>query len=705
MSEVLNNIRKYFSNSDTILGVGVVFILALIVIPLPGQILDLLISISLLSSMLILMTTLSSKGPADFTAFPTVLLVTTIYRLAVNVATTRMILTQGDASDSALIEAFGTFVVGGAGTTSLVVGIIIFIVLTLVQILVITKGATRVSEVAARFALDSMVGKQMAIDADMTAGYIDEAEARRRREELQTEMNFYGAMDGASKFVQGDVRLGLVLTFINIIGGLIVGTTIMGDSFGSALETYTKFTIGDGLVSQIPALLISTGTGVIITRAVGQGALPDEINKQLLSNPGTLYVTGGILAASGLIPGFPTVAMFAIGGLLIFLGTRVDRGKKTEAELEEKQREKQAEEKKPESYMEHLKTDPLEVEVGYNLIPLVDPKAGGTLLEQISKLRRRFASESGLIVPPVRIKDNMSLEPGEYTIRLQGSVIASSKLEADKLLAINTGRATGELEGTETVKEPTYHMDAHWIDPSRKAEAEGLQYDVVDPSTVIATQLSDIIYRNSQEIMGRQEVKNILDSVRQDNPVVVDEVLNEKKIPIGRIQGVLQHLLKEGVSIRNMTRILESVANHYESSHGDPEMIAEMVRLSLKRQIVSEYLDENKVLHCVTIDPSLDRKLRDGISHDPQDGLIMTLKPDVQVAVRDALIEEFQQARTKIPVPVFLCSKPVRPGVFYLLESGRPEKDFAVIAHEEIPKETEVQVMGQVSLKKQEQTV
>ena len=688
------------------MGLGVVFVLALIIIPLPGFILDGLIVVSVLSGMLILMTALSTNSPAEFSVFPTLLLVTTIYRLAVNVSTTRMILSSGEESDSAMIEAFGTFVVGGGGSTgSYVIGVIIFLILTLMQILVITKGATRVSEVAARFALDSLPGKQLAIDSDLAAGHISESDARERREVLQREMAFYGAMDGASKFVQGDVRLGLVITAINIVGGLIVGVSIYGESFTDALAMYTKFTIGDGLVSQIPALLISTATGIVVSRSSSESSFPAEMKEQIFANPQVLYVTGGVLILAGFIPGFPTIAMLAIGGLFIYLGTRIDKDSKTfkEREAQAEEDAAAAEDKKPESYIQHLRTEPLEVEIGYNLIPLVDPKAGGTMLDQISRLRRRFAMESGLIVPPVRIRDNMNLDPGEYAIRIHGSIIGSSRLEPDKLMAIDTGRVVQKLEG-EVFTEPTYNLNATWIDADRKGEAEGLGYDVVDPSTVIATHLSSLIQQNSQEIMGRQEIKSIVDSIREDYPVVVDEVFNEKKITLGQVQGVLQSLLKEGVSIRNMVRILESISNNAERSQGDVHLLTEGVRHALRRQIVGEYADENKRVHCVILDPAIEKRLREGIMRDPEEGLVMALKPEFQIALQDALSEEYRRLNQSGYQPVFVTSRAVRSGVFHILERLIPTRNFAVLAHEEFPGDLEPEIVGQVSLKSKEES-
>ena len=697
---MLDKIRPFFNNNDVLLGLGVVFVLGLIVVPLPGPALDALLIISLMSGMLVLLSALSSKSPAEFTVFPTVLLITTLYRLAVNVSTTRMILTSQQGSTSKLIDAFGTFVLGGVTDAgAYVVGVIIFLIITLVQILVITKGATRVSEVAARFTLDSLPGKQLAIDSDLAAGYIDEGEARKRRENLQKEMAFYGAMDGASKFVQGDVRVGLIITAVNIVGGLVVGMVFRGADFTSALATYTKFTIGDGLVASIPALLITTATGIIVTRSVGDESLPEDMRNQMFANPRTLYVIGGMLILGGFIPGFPLIALSAIGGGLIFLGIQIEKKSRMELEKDIKEKGEKAEERRPESYLEHLRTEPLEVEIGYNLIPLVDPKSGGTLLDQISRLRRRFAMDSGLIVPPVRIRDNMNLEPGDYAIKLHGSIIAQSTLEPDKLMAIDTGKVTEPIQGVEEFQEPTYNLKAFWIETDSKSEAESGGYDVVDPATVIATHLSNVISQNSSEIMGRQEIKSILDSIREDNPVVVDEVLGEKKLALGQIQSVLQSLLKEGVAIRNMTRILETIANNADRCQGDPYLLTEAVRQALRRQIVGDYADENGTLRCITTEPAVDRRLREGIHRDPEEGFVMALKPDFQNALRDALAEEYQRAQEAGIQPVFLCSRAIRAGIFSILERIFPSRGFAVIAHEEIPPDVTIEAIGQVSVR------
>lgn len=704
---MLEQIRLNLRNADTILGLGVIAVFSLIVIPLPGLVLDALIAVSLLTGLLILLTALASKGPADFTVFPTILLVSTIFRLALNVSSTRMILSKGGEADSALINAFGTFVVGGGGSTgSFVIGAVIFLILILVQIMVITKGATRVSEVAARFALDGMTGKQMAIDTDLQNGHITEADARKRREELHKESQFYGAMDGASKFVQGDVRVGLIITAINVIGGLIIGITIRGESFTDALALYTKFTIGDGLVNQLPALMISTATGIIVTRSVGDGTLPADIQKQLLRNPQILYVVGSVMVLSGLLPGFPIFSLWACGGFLLYLGYKMDRALKQDKQEEVRKEKEKVEERKPESYIQQAKTEKLGVEIGYNLIPLVDPKSGGTLLDQISRLRGKFAREMGLIVPPVRIRDNMSLQPNQYHVRLDGDVVGDFTLKPDHLIAINSGRVTEPLRGAEEFNEPTFNMRAAWITPEQKADAENWGYDVVDASTVIATHLSNLIQKSSADIMGRQEIKEILDSIQQDHPVIVREVLEERKVPMGRIQEVLKLLLRENVSIRNMVRILEVIAGQAERlPQWDPYIVCEAVRFALRRQIVTEYVHDG-ALQAITVSPDIERRIRDAIHADPQEGYILALKPDLNLAIRDAFIAEYQGSAQKQRIPVFMSSRVIRGPLFDFLLRFLPQGSFAVLAHEEVPQGSgiKMEIVGQVALQRQEAT-
>ena len=702
--DFVSNLRRHISNSDVILGLGLLLIMILIVIPMPGYLLDGLIVVSIFSALLIILTSMTARRPSDFSVFPTLLLISTIFRLALNIATTRMILSYGETASSKMIEVFGTFVVGGnSGPGSYVIGIIIFVALTLVQLLVITKGATRVSEVAARFTLDSLPGRQLAIDSDVAAGHLGQEEARERREVLQSEMSFYGAMDGASKFVQGDARFSIVMIVVNILGGLVVGVSIRNESFMDALALYTRFTIGDGLVAGIPSLLISTATGVIVSRSVGREALPLEIKKQLISNPTVLYVISVILILAGFLPGFPFIALTGLGLLMFFVAIQLDNRKQLLAEgktaADESEREKEPEkETKMEDLLQQMKTETLELQVGYNLIPLVDKKQGGTLLDQITRLRRRFAVEQGLIIPPIRIRDNMGLEADEYLVLLHGSGLARAMVETDKLLAIRGQKVTTELDYP-VIREPSFGLPAYWIDPDEKGKAEELHYDVVDASTVIATNLSKVISENSSEILGRMEVKSILDSVKEENTVVVDEILGEKKVSVGLIQKILQNLLKEGVPIRNMVRILESIGNYSESTNNDPLLLTEHVRQSLRRQIAGLYMDAGNTLNVILVEGKLEMKIREGTQRDPEEGFIITLRPDAHIQIREALIEEYRNALNQGLFPVFLVSRSIRPVVYSLLERVLSARNFAVLSQEEVGPDAKMTVFSTAKLK------
>jgi flagellar biosynthesis protein FlhA len=493
------------------LGIAVICVVMMLIVPMPGMILDSLIAVSLTIGLMILLTSMSVGSPADFSVFPTLLLATTVFRLALNVSTTRMILTKGSDADSYIIEAFSSFVLGGGtGQGRLVLGLIIYLILILVQIMVITKGATRISEVAARFTLDALPGKQLSVDNELSANLITEEEARAKRKKIDDEANFYGAMDGASKFVQGDVRVGLIITAINMIGGFIVGMAIHGDKFNEALNIYISFTIGDGLVSQIPALLITTATGMIVTRAVGEKDMPTEIKEQLLQNPNILWVVGGSLIASSLVPGFPTLTLIIIGSMIVTLAYVVQTKQTKEKEMEKISKEEiDTGPRKPADYVGYVKVDPLEIELGYSLTPLVNPKRGGTLLEQIANLREKFASEMGLIVPPIRIRDNMELAPELYVIKVLGTQVAMGEIQAEKLMAMDTGKATDEIDGTKFT-EPTYKKPAIWIDLDKRQEAEMKGYSVVAPETILITHLTEIINSHASELLGRQQVQLII---------------------------------------------------------------------------------------------------------------------------------------------------------------------------------------------------
>jgi flagellar biosynthesis protein FlhA len=692
--------KKWYNQSDIILGVGVIAIVSMLIIPLPGIILDILLILSLALGLIILLTSLSVKEPSDFSIFPSLLLISTIFRLALNVSTTRQILSQGASFNSHIIEAFGTFVVGGGtGLGKYVVGFIIFLILTIVQIIVITKGATRISEVAARFTLDALPGKQMAIDTEVSSGNINEEEAKKRRKKIQREVDFYGAMDGASKFVQGDVRAGLIITAINLIGGIIIGSSIRGESFVQAVETYSKFTIGDGLVSQIPGLLATTATGMIVTRAGSELELADEFKNQLFSNPKTLYLVGGSLALAALIPGLPFLPLIFFSSGLIYLAYTIDQNAKDSlAEIERKETAGKSE-KKPDYYKE-LRTDPIEVELGLNLVPLVDTNQGGILLDQISNLRRRFAIDTGLVIPAVRILDNLELEQDTYAIKIHGVIMGQSKIKTDKLMALDNGKRSGEIIKGEEFIEPTFGYKAIWIDANDKIEAENRGYTVVDSSTVIVTHLKEIIANQAASVLGREEVKNLIEHQKTTHPTLVQE-LEDKKIGIGLVQQVLQNLLREGLGIRNLSAILESIANN-ESRSRDPFFLSENVRQTISKQIVNEYISQDGKLHVVTLDPRVSDRLNKGLVVDPIEGSLISIPPDYYNKLIEAIAREYNRFHQEGKFPIYVVGRPIRLAFSYLLAKEFPPRNFAVLAIEEIQSSTKTVMDGVINVQSSE---
>ncbi len=674
----------WMQKTDILMGIGIIAVVAMLVIPLPTFLLDLLMAISIMVGLLILMIVMFVNRAFDFSVFPSLLLVTTVFRLALNVSSTRLILLNGAAFDGKIVRTFGEFVVGG----NYVVGFIIFIILVAVQFIVITKGATRTAEVAARFTLDAMPGKQMSIDADLSNGLITEDEARTRREEIRKEADFYGAMDGASKFVQGDVRVGIVITIINIIGGFIVGMVMRGETFQVALQTYTLLSIGDGLVAQIPSLLVTTATGIIVTRAISRENLGDDIADQLGSQPRALYITAGALGASVFIPGFPKIPLILLAAGLTALGFILTRTREEDRLLAEKQEKETAmKEHKPESVLPLIQVDPLEVEIGYNLIPLVDPEQGGTLLERVTNIRRRSALDMGLIVPPIRIRDNMELEPATYAILIKGVEVGRGELLVDRLMAMDPGTVVDKIEGEEFI-EPVFGLTAIWIDPEVRDTAESRGYTVVDCPTIVATHLTEVIKRHADEILGRQEVQKLIDNVREDYPAVVDEI--NEKMSLGEIQRVLQNLLRERISIRNMVTILETLASYGDHTK-DPGLLTEFVRTGLARQITSDYTDETNTLSVITVDPEIETIIRGSIHEDPVEGLVLGLDPQTHDTIVQSFLNAYRRSREMGFQPVYLVSPQIRSVTFTLLEREIP--DPVVLSYNEISNTVKVNVV------------
>ncbi len=677
---------QWMQKSDILMGIGVVAVVVMLIIPLPTFLLDFFLAVSIMSGMLILMIVMFIGRTFDFSVFPSLLLITTVFRLALNVSSTRLILLQGAAFDGKIIRAFGEFVVGG----NYVVGFIIFIILVAVQFIVITKGATRTAEVAARFTLDAMPGKQMSIDSDLSNGLITEDEARTRREEIRREADFYGAMDGASKFVQGDVKVAIVITFINIIGGFIIGMVMRGESFDVAIRTYTLLTIGEGLVAQIPSLLITTATGIIVTRAVSNENMGKDLGDQLGSQPRALLLTAATLGVAIIIPGFPKIALLILSVGLGALGVVLIQAQSEEKDkVERKEKEAALKEHRPEEVTQLVQVDPLEVEIGYNLIPLVDPDQGGTLLERITNIRRRSALDMGLIVPPIRIRDNMELEPEVYSILIKGVEVGRGSLQVDKLMAMDSGEVTEKIEGQE-LTEPVFGLKAIWIKTDVRDIAESRGYTVVDCPTIIATHLTEIIKRHADEILGRQEVQKLIDSVKEDYPAVVRELVEEHKMNLGEIQKVLQSLLRERVSIRNIVTILETLSSYVTYSK-DPSFLAEYVRIALSRQITKDYLDKSGTLSVITVDPEIETIIRNSIHEDPIEGPVLAMDPTTHQTVVDSLLDAFRRSKAMGHSPVYLVSPQIRRVTFALLEREMPAP--VVLSYNEISSSVKVEVV------------
>ncbi len=640
-----NSILSLVKNKDILLSIGVIFVLAMLIIPLPTVFLDFLMLVNLIAALMIILTTMYSKSVLEFSVFPTILLFSTVFRLAVNVSSTRLILTQGAGFEGKVVRTFAEFVVGG----SYVIGFIIFIIITAAQFMVITKGATRVSEVSARFKLDSLPGKQMAIDADLNAGLITEKEALTRRRAIQEEADFYGNMDGATKFVSGDVRLGIVITLVNIIGGIVVGMVVRSEGFQEALQSYVMLAVGDGLVSQIPSLLVATATGVVVTRSVSVGTLGSDLSNQLFTNPKILYVTGGFVGVLGFIPGFPTVVFLSASGLMTYIGYYISKQKREEeikGELKSEADEiKQEDEFTPEKMVDLVSVDPLEIELGYGLIPLVDKKSGGDLLERIKKSRKQIVLDLGVIVPQLRITDNMQLEADEYVIKISGGEVGRSSIKINQFLAMNTSGTEAILEGKEVIKEPVFDLRAHWIEENEKEDVEKKGFTVVDGPTIVATHLTEVIKRNAHEIMGRKEVKSILENIKKKNPSLLEE-MDKLQIKVGDIQKILKELLKERVSIRNISLILEVICDH-ASIVSEHEMLAEYVRATLKRQISASLADKGKNLNGIVFSPELENELVNRITEMEGTQSVLNISTDILSKFIDRIDVAIKEVRQK----------------------------------------------------------
>ncbi|MGI6778773.1 MAG: flagellar biosynthesis protein FlhA [Acetivibrionales bacterium] len=662
-----------------------VAIILTFIIPIPSIVLDFLLAVNVMVSGIILLNTVYLKEPLELSIFPSLIVITTLYRLSINVATTKLILRDGEAG--VVIEKFGIFVAGG----NLVVGFVMFFIIMIVNFLVITKGSERVAEVAARFTLDAMPGKQMAIDADLNSGLINENEAKERRKKIQREADFYGAMDGASKFVKNDAIAGIIITFINIIGGLVIGMVMRGEDLSSAMQTYTILTIGDGLVSQIPALMISTATSFVVTRAASDSDISQDLLKQVFSNPRVLFIASGLsLLLSFFLARIPFIILAAI---LAFIGYTLMKQqeeaiKKEMVDVEESEVE---EIRKPENVVSLLHIDPIEMEFGYGIIPLADVNQGGDLLDRVVMIRRQLALELGMLVPIIRLRDNIQLSPNEYIIKIKGVEVSKGEIMLDHYMAMNPGIVEEEIDGIKTI-EPAFGLPAIWITEEQRDRAEMLGYTVVDSPSVISTHLTEIIKLYAHELTGRQEVQTLIENVKQNFPAIVEELV-PKVMTIGEVQKVLANLLKEGISIRDMVTILETLAD-YAPVTNDTDMLTEYVRQALSRAISKKYFADNKS-NVITLDPKLEQMIMDSVQKTDT-GAYVTLEPGITNKIISNLSKQVQKMARLGQQPIVLASPGVRIYFRRLTESIIPQ--LVVLSYNEIEPGVEVESVGMVSV-------
>lgn len=681
MKRLLNNAVSLF----------VVLIVLLLVIPLSPFLLDIMFILNISVSLIILLITMNIKESLEFSIFPSLLLITTLFRIGLNVSSTRLILTrQGEAG--AVIKAFGTFVLQG----NIIVGVIIFLIIVLVQFIVITKGAERVAEVAARFTLDAMPGKQMAIDADLSSGLIDEDEARTRRHKVQKEADFYGAMDGATKIVKGDAIMSIIVTLINFVAGTIIGLVQSGLSFGDVLQIYSIATIGDGLVSQIPALLISTSTGMIVTRAVSEGSLNEDVSKQFKAQPTSLIIAGGLMGALSVIPGTPTFQLFVIAAVLVALGTLVNR-KAQEVQIpivddlpiEEGPIDESQQFRDINNIYPLLTVEPIEMEFGYSLIPMVDEMSGGKLIDRIVIFRRQYAQEMGFVIPSIRLRDSSALNTNQYIINIKGEEVARGEILTDYYLALEPSSPVSQIDGIETI-EPAYGIPGKWITSDKKEMAEIYGYTVIDPLSVMLTHLSETIKKHAYELLSRAEVMQLIENTKQTQPELVEEIFPDI-ISYANFQKILSGLLKEGIPIKDMTTILESIVDSSGTSR-DIDMITENIRMALKRTITRKFCDGGQ-MRVVTLDAELEKIIVSSLTRSDQ-GVYLALSPDVLQSIISQLAEQMKKFAELSQRPIILTSHVVRVYFARLIEQFYP--NVYVLSFNEIANNVQIQAIGNI---------
>lgn len=688
----LLKIKEGLEQSDVLTGVGVVGILLLMIFPLPTILLDILISLSITISLMILLTSLYLKNPLEFSTYPALLLMTTLFRLSLNIASTRLILLHGNEGPEAagqVIKSFGLFVIGG----NYFVGFIIFAILVIINFVVITRGSGRIAEVAARFTLDAMPGKQMSIDADLNAGLIDEKEAKNRRTRIAREAEFYGAMDGASKFVRGEAVAAMIIIIINIGGGFIIGVFQQNLPLLTAAQTYTVLTIGEALVAQIPALINSTAAGLIVSRAASDQSMGKELTEQFRVQPQVIALSSGILFSLGLIPGLPHLSFIMLSVAAGFLAHFVSQGQAKQAKKKKEESQKAAAAPPPPEQVESLLSlDRLELEVGYGLIPLVDEAQNGDLLNRIRSIRRQFVTELGLVVPPLRVRDNLQLKPGEYRILIKGNEVARGEMMPGYVMALNPGEVKKTIEGIPT-KEPVFQLPALWVQEKRKDEAQFAGYTVVDISTVIATNLTEVIRAHADELLSRQDVQKLLDRLAQNYPKVVEELV-PNVLSLGLIQKTLQNLLKERVSIRDLLTIMETMADSIAITK-DSDILTEYVRQKLARSIVKQYETPEGVLPLITIDQKIEDILRDAIQKVDH-GSYLSLEPNLAQKILMAINQTLERMAQANYQPIILCSPTIRRHLKKLLDRFLPQ--VVVLSHNELTTQAKIQSLGTVNL-------
>jgi len=688
---------RIFRQPDILLAVGIITIVGMMIIPLPTALVDLLLTVNIAAAVVILLVAIYTEDPLKFSVFPSLLLIATLFRLGLNVSTSRLILLQADAGG--VVDSFGSFVVGG----SLVVGLVVFLILVIIQFVVITNGAGRVAEVAARFTLDAMPGKQMAIDADLNAGIIDERQAKRRREEIGEEADFYGAMDGASKFVKGDAIAGIIIIIINIVGGLSIGVLQQGYAPAEALSRYATLTVGDGLVSQLPALLISTASGIVVTRAGGSQNLGSQMFGQLSQQSRPLYVAGAMLAVFALMPGLPKVPFFVVAGIAVATGFLVKRQQEAAAlaaaYVEPVEASREDQQMGPQQVIQMMSIDPLEIEVGYGLIPIVDEQSGGGLLRRITMIRRQLALELGIVVPTVRVRDNLRHAPNVYIVKLRGVEIGRGTLQPGQYLAMDPGTAEGDIPGVETV-EPAFGLPARWIQESQKERAELLGYTVVDAESVLATHLTELIKRFAPDLLSRQDTQNLLENLRGEYPALVEDLV-PSTLTVGEVQEVLQNLLSERVSIRDLVSICETLATQGRVTR-DVDLLTEYARAALARQISARVAGDDGAVHVITVGPRTEEEIAQSIQQSDHGNTIAMAPWEVQ-RLLGVVTTEVEKMAGAGHDPVILCSSRIRLALRRLLERRLP--NVTVLSFTEITPQTTVEAIGTIEVSGDSKTI